>query len=326
MFAENAEVYADSIGASGDTVTVPLSIRGNPGLMGFKLIVKYDSSILQPRTVTRGTVTQSGMMNDSIGAGESGTLLIVWSDTDAVKADGKLAVLTFHASTQTDTALTVSYSQPDTFDGDFNDVALDCKPVEIRFGSEVITTTLPVTKQPNHQDIIAAVDSVDNKTDVSAINEAVARLTGTEDAFASPQEVESAYHNAAAINFTETVLLAVDGNKIDAAIHEALNEVGAETVDTVPQEMQTEFIRAVEAALQAEAPDVPTISDVLSPEQSIQAINNLQTKSEEEATAGTIVPIQTKQSKSFRLPTVIGVCTVAVVLLICIILVRKRRE
>ena len=311
--AANAEVYADPIGASGETITVPLFVRDNPGLMGFKLIVKYDSGILQPKTVTRGTVTQSGMIQDSIGTSQDGTLLIVWSDTDAVKADGTLAVLTFQAITQTDTALTVSYSQPDTFDGEFNDVSLDCKPVEIRFGSEE-TGTMSVTKQPDHRDIIAAADGVEDKTDVSAVNEAVKRMTGTEDLYSTPEEVQSAHSAAVAENFVETVLLTVDSKQIDTAIQNALQEVGVETVDAVPAEKQTEFIRAAEAALQAEVPDVPTISDSLQPDEAVQVIETLQRQSIEAVSSGIPVPEPGTKNTSSR--TILFCCIGAAVLIV----------
>ena len=313
VYAVNAEVYADVVHASGETVAAPLSIRDNPGLMGFKLIVKYDSSILQPQTVTRGTVTQTGMMNDSIGAGKSGTLLIVWSGTDAVKADGTLAVLTFKASKQTDTRLTVSYSQADTFGGDFNDVTLDCKPVEIRFGSEV-TTTMPMTKQPDNRDIIAAVDGVEDKTDVSAVNEAVKRLTGTEDLYSTPEEVQSTYSAAVADYFVETALLAVDSEQIDTAIQNALREVGAETVDAVPAEKQTEFVQAVETALRAEVPDVPTISDSLPPDAAVQVVETLQAKSKEAASSG--IPIPEPGAKNASSRSILFCCIGAAVLVV----------
>ena len=311
--AANAEVYADPIGASGETLPVPLFVRDYPGLMGFKLIVKYDSGILQPKTVTRGTVTQSGMIQDSIGTSQDGTLLIVWSDTDAVKADGTLAVLTFQAITQTDTALTVSYSQPDTFDGEFNDVSLDCKPVEIRFGSEE-TGTMSVTKQPDHRDIIAAADGVEDKTDVSAVNEAVKRMTGTEDLYSTPEEVQSAHSAAVAENFVETVLLTVDSKQIDTAIQNALQEVGVETVDAVPAEKQTEFIRAAEAALQAEVPDVPTISDSLQPDEAVQVIETLQRQSIEAVSSGIPVPEPGTKNTSSR--TILFCCIGAAVLIV----------
>lgn len=323
--AANAEVYADPIGASSEMVSVPLFIRDNPGLMGFKLIVKYDGGVLQPQTVTRGTVTQSGMMNDSIGTSQDGTLLIVWSDTDAVKADGTLAVLTFKASKQTDTTLTVSYSQADTFDGDFNDVTLDCKPVEIRFGSEA-TTTMPVAKQPDHRDIIAAVDSVKNKTDVSAVNKAIARLTGTEDLYAKPEEVQSAYSAAVADNFVETALLAVDGETIDAVIQSALWEVGAKTVDTVPPDKQAAFIASVETALREEASDVPRISDAMTVEEAVQAIEMLQQKNEESAKEGIHVP-QPKDKQSGKPWILFGVCVAIVIAgAFCAILVYRGRK
>ena len=322
-FAANAEVYTDVVHACGEIVTVPLSIRGNPGLMGLKLIVTYDGAVLQPQAVTRGTVTQSGMIQDSIGVGEVGTLLIVWSDTDAVKADGTLAVLTFKAQQQNDTTLTVSYSQPDTFDGGFADVKLDCKPIEIVFDGKTQTTP-PVTKIPDSRDIQAAVDSVDDKTDVSAVNEAVARLTGTEDYYATPEEVQSSYSTAVADIFVET-LHAVDGEKINAVIQSALQEVGAETVESVPPDKQEAFVQSVETALQEVAPDVPAISNTLTAKDAVQVIKTLQTHTQKLTENRSETENPTK-SINWPLPFVFAVCVITIIVLLVFFCLRKSRK
>ena len=327
-FAANAEVYADVVHASSEIVTVPLSIRGNPGLMGLKLIVTYDGAVLQPQAVTRGTVTQSGMIQDSIGVGEVGTLLIVWSDTDAVKADGTLAVLTFKAQQQNDTTLTVSYSQPDTFDGGFADVKLDCKPIEIVFDGKTQTTP-PVTKIPDSRDIQAAVDSVDDKTDVSAVNEAVARLTGTENYYTTPQEVQSAYKAAVADNFVEAVLLAVDSDKIDAVIQNALQEIGAEAVESVPTDKQALFVQSVETALQEYATDLPMISDVMTAEEAVHAIETLQQQNEQVTkNSNPVIKQEGKQNRKTVIWCGVG-AAVVIAVAVCIVFVfsgRKRRR
>ena len=327
-FAANAEVYADVVHACGEIVTVPLSIRGNPGLMGLKLIVTYDGAVLQPQAVTRGTVTQSGMIQDSIGVGEVGTLLIVWSDTDAVKADGTLAVLTFKAQQQNDTTLTVSYSQPDTFDGGFADVKLDCKPIEIVFGGKTQTTP-PVTKIPDSRDIQAAVDSVDDKTDVSAVNEAVARLAGTENYYTTPQEVQSAYKAAVADNFVEAVLLAVDSDKIDAVIQNALQEIGAEAVESVPTDKQALFVQSVETALQEYATDLPMISDVMTAEEAVHAIETLQQQNEQVTkNSNPVIKQEGKQKRKTVIWCGVG-AAVVIAVAVCIVFVfsgRKRRR
>lgn len=311
-YAASAEVYAEPVHASGETVVVPLSIRGNPGLMGFKLMITYDASVLEPRAVTRGAATQSGIMNDSIGAGQSGTLLIVWNDSDETKAEGTLAVLTFTARQQKDTTLTVACSQPDTFDGSYNDVELDCKPVTIVFDGQEQSTP-QTAKTPDSHDIAAAMDSVEDKTDVAAVNEVIRQLTRTENYFETPEEAQSAYHTAVAADFVETALLAANSKTIDAAIQAALEEAGAQTVDAVPAEKQAAFVRTVENALLASAPDVPKISGTLPPQEAAAAIRTLQEQNQKNAANG--IPVPEPKAEQPRTYTVLVCCIGATVVL-----------
>lgn len=64
----SAEIYADTITATTDkTILIPVKIRNNTGIMGFKITVKYDEAVLASPKISTGEIAQNGMMNDSIG-------------------------------------------------------------------------------------------------------------------------------------------------------------------------------------------------------------------------------------------------------------------
>ena len=99
--------------------------------MGFKITVTYDPEILSFPVVSRGIVTETGMLNDSVGVTPDGTIDIVWTSDSAVEKDGTLFVLSFNVDdvTVANTEISLSYSQPDTFDEEYEDVVFDCKKI-----------------------------------------------------------------------------------------------------------------------------------------------------------------------------------------------------
>ena len=60
-------VSADSVNAvAGETVTVPVRISGNCGLMGYNVSVRYDSELLTPVSATQGSAISGGLFDSSI--------------------------------------------------------------------------------------------------------------------------------------------------------------------------------------------------------------------------------------------------------------------
>lgn len=90
-------VYADaaptismeSISAkAGDTVTLKLSVSGNPGVSALVLTLKYDSAVL----------TQTGVANGQLFESMESGLNLVFSSMSEVTSDGTLATVTFAVS------------------------------------------------------------------------------------------------------------------------------------------------------------------------------------------------------------------------------------
>lgn len=325
--ADKALVYADKISTKPNSIFfVPVNIKGNPGLMGFKLTVNYDKKVLSLPVVTRGTVTQGGMLNDSIGAGEEGVFDIVWTNDSAVTSDGTLLILSFNVD-KTDaesTTLKLSYSQDDTFDESYNDVIFDCKEIEISFSEEASNSYSGEIKETDYSDILVSVDAALKELNFSSVNEidpdladkllesangTLNLMTGKENHFVDIDSLVSEYKDATAKDFINTSLEAVDPDVIDSAVKDALETVGAASIEKIPEDKKQDFVQAVENALKSQASDIDGISDTLSADEAIGAIAELEVENAEQIAQGKNVPLKEPKNS-----TVIIVAAAAAVL------------
>lgn len=346
--ASTAEIYSDSVKATTDkAVLIPVRIKNNPGIMGFKITAEYDKSVLTSPKVTAGNITKNGIMNDSIGVSSEGRIDVVWSGTQNETADGTLFVISFKAVKAEDTVIKLSYSQPDTFNEAWEDVELKCSDTAVVFSAEepekeTVTSINQLSSPPNGEEIKNAVDVVLGETDkgyldeipeeekadfVDRTNEILGQFTGkTEKLFESFDEIKESYNNAVADKYVDDTLSAVDSDKIDSAIKDSLASVGAESIDKIPAEKKDEFIQKVENNLSQYAPDVDTISGKLTADDALEAIEQLQGKNEESATQGKKVPEPQKKSNTVTVITVTAAVIAAAMLISVAVVYMKRKK
>lgn len=130
----NAVVYGENVTASaGETVSVPVVIAGNPGLMGFSILLSFDDSVFTPVSVTAGDILGGGMLDDSIGYMESDSLKVTFTGTSAAYGDGTLFTVDFEISDDAigEYQISVSYIQADTFDENIVEKELDCESISV---------------------------------------------------------------------------------------------------------------------------------------------------------------------------------------------------
>lgn len=131
------EIYSESVSvAAGEAVSIPIYIKNNPGLMGYKIVIEYDEDIFTPTAVTRGDVLKSGIFNDSIGTAEQGTVSVLWCDTAEYNDNGLLFTVEFATSAEAkgEYSLKISSSDDDTFNVNWKTVKLDSTDVKLDFG------------------------------------------------------------------------------------------------------------------------------------------------------------------------------------------------
>ena len=113
---------------AGETIFVPVCISGNPGIMGFSVIVEYDSDVFTPIQTHSFDTLSAGTLNDNIGTGKKNTVKTVFTASQNIYGNGTLFFIEFSVSESArgDYDFKISYLQSDTFNEDWEDVAFEC--------------------------------------------------------------------------------------------------------------------------------------------------------------------------------------------------------
>jgi hypothetical protein len=121
---------------SDNQYLVPVYLLDNTGIMGFRIYLNYDSSVIRVDSITKGLLTAKGNFGSDLNLDEdanSGIVSVLWSGTENVVTDGSVmyVVVTVLDETQSNISITLDYSQEDTFDEKWNDVPLTCNDILI---------------------------------------------------------------------------------------------------------------------------------------------------------------------------------------------------
>jgi uncharacterized repeat protein (TIGR02543 family) len=131
-------VVTDATARAGETVTVSVRTKNNPGIKGIGAVVDYDSTVLQLVSAS-GQISSGTWMVDSIA--DDG--VIVWYSTDAFTDDSDIVTLTFRVLDTAQTGTTVvglTFGDWDSVsDVDGNDLA----NVYVTEGTVTITDRTP---------------------------------------------------------------------------------------------------------------------------------------------------------------------------------------
>ena len=90
-------IIAEDVNLNGTTseFEIPVSISDNQGIMGFMLLITYNSEIIEPVSVERGEALGAGFFNDSIGSSENGQLKVMWTGSENSYTNGVLFKIKF---------------------------------------------------------------------------------------------------------------------------------------------------------------------------------------------------------------------------------------
>ena len=128
-YTEPTFIVESVTASAGDTVTVAIDVKNNPGILAMTLALTYDDSALTLTSATNGealsalTMTSSKTLNSGCKFGWDGVEI-----TESDITDGEILVLTFTVS---DTALSgvydivISYAEGDIYDNDINPLSFE---------------------------------------------------------------------------------------------------------------------------------------------------------------------------------------------------------
>ena len=347
------EIYSDTVYTmQGKTVTVPIKIKNNAGIMGFRLTFTYPDELKFPE-VLRGALLREGLLNDSIVETTKGSFDVVWSNTQNVTGDGTILLLNFNVASDAQNGnykIDVFYNQADTFNEDMQDVFLDCQPLEIIIGKNTIETTKNDISNPVTQKPIKDIDSLFLKKtfekaldflnvegfefmsdkDFKKFKELVSKdlsaygASGKEIEDKSKEEVEEIYNEALKNTFIDSAVNMADGEVIDNAIKENLYAVGAESIEVIPPENQQEFVSGVINTLTENGAEIEKLPDSLTDEQAIEIIESLSSKNEEET--GIVIDdlIPEDKPKTYAPYIAVSVVAVAIIAAVAVFIIKRK--
>lgn len=274
--AGNAVVFSDEINTTlKEEFVVPVKIKNNSGLMGFKITVNYPDSQISLKNVSSGSLTGSGLFNTSVTDYYSvkGSFDVLWSDTQNVNGDGTLFMITFETLGYADYGtykIDLTFSRDDTFDEKWKDVQLDCNPITVNIldsksaskkneankpkpaassntGEKVsddylISSVQSILKSYDITDISEVSDETQKNNIVKFVNSR--NLAYSKDAiqYKSFDELKEAYTKALTISAVKNVLESVDGEKVLSISDSILKNYGVGSFSELPDEKKKEAV------------------------------------------------------------------------------------
>lgn len=133
-FASNEATIsvADVSAENGELVNVDVTISNNPGIVGLRVFVEYDTSKLQLQSVTDGNVFAAGLstFNDDLSVSKYTMLWIDGTSSTNYSNDGVLATLTFKvldATAEKSIPVEITYDENSTFNSNLDNVTFSTK-------------------------------------------------------------------------------------------------------------------------------------------------------------------------------------------------------
>ena len=336
-------VKADDVYArQGETVTVPIGLENNKGLMGFRITIRYPDNQLELKNVSSGSITAEGLFNTTITDYYSvkGSFDVLWSDSQENKTDGTLFVMTFKVKETIDDGdynISVTYSKEDTFNEKFEDVRLSCSPIKVFVGKEEKKTEKPTTAKSKKDGgekvaddyLISSVGQIMQSFGINSINDVteeqqksvIEYVNNRIDSYGSGKKYDSfdelkvdyieATKNEAARKITEST----DPDAIVKAADEVLGEYGAKSFAEIPADKKQEAIDKTLQKLAESGADEEGFNQITSVDDAAEAIDAAVNTAREEKDK-TVTP--SKQSKKSGKGSSVSKGRIAIISILCI--------
>lgn len=178
--AEKGTVYSEIATSvnKNDLISIPIKIKNAQALMGYKLSFTPSGNEVKVNSVQSGELTQNGFLNHNADVNEA-SFDVVWSGTEAIGNDGTICILNAEcAEAFKEFSLEITYSQPDTFDENFDDIELVCKAVTIQGTlTESNEIANEILEKNDEEKLVSSIDSVLEKLDLKTFEDVTEQKT-----------------------------------------------------------------------------------------------------------------------------------------------------
>lgn len=155
--------YSDTtFGIYNREAEIPIKVKNNTGLMGFKLNLIYDNNVIEIKDVSDSQLTENGSLyfND-----KAGNLSVLWNSSEGFDSDGTVFTVFVKYKRAIKTDISIVCSQDDTFDTSYENSNAVCNNINIGI----------------HKIGDANLDGIVSISDVTAIQRHIAELEYLED-------------------------------------------------------------------------------------------------------------------------------------------------
>lgn len=340
-------VFADKISLSQEEPTlIPIKIKNNSGIMGFKMTVEYPVDKLDIKSVSRGEITAKGNFNTNFGIND-GRFDVLWNNVDEIKTDGTLFLISAQAKTEIkkDTEIKLSFSQPDTFNEKYEDVAFDCKNIVI--STNYVEPTMEETTKGNNETATKAPTALDNSQILDAVkitleqngyenlkdvkdkdkfikafNKNLETITGSDEHNVTDFDtIKSMYNSAYEGEFITETTNNIDTDKIQSAVKSTLDEFKVKSIDELDEKDKAMFVQKVEEKLKEQNPDTPNISENLETVAALDIIEKLHESTDTEDNQQ-----DNENNHSNKTIIIVVISVVLVVLIVSAIIILKKKK
>ena len=127
-------IAQDAVAKAGNTISVPVSIENNSGLMGYVITVWYNENILDLTGVVAEKKWSDGIFEYSES---NGCAKIIWTNSKDVSGDGNLFRLNFNVreTTTEDTEILITYEPENTYNELWENVDITCDKSNVKIVS-----------------------------------------------------------------------------------------------------------------------------------------------------------------------------------------------
>ena len=309
---------------NGDEAILPIEIDNNSGLMGFKLMLDYNPKELVISEVITGTLTSSGSFASNEGL-RDGHIDIIWSSSKEVAGAGTLFKINVKAISSFDSStINISYSQEDTFNEKWEDVALKCRNIEIaQNGEKPDSSETDSENSVSEQQIVEAVNlaleesgynslnEVKNRASFTeAVNEIISDKTGVKNYYTDYKSIKSDFTKKYKKVFTENIKDALSQKEINKAVDNALKTSKARTIDSVNN--KEKFVELAEEELSDKYPDALNLNENLDSDEAYALIKDLYSGS--------------YKNNAIVYRYIFAVAATLILVILCVLLVIKQRK
>lgn len=286
--AASASITGTDIAVSDSYQTVPIYLTDNPGIMGYKISLEYPEEI-EIKSIGRGTICSGGMFETNLENHKGNTIDVVWSSTENITDDGSVLVINLKAPlSAVGKEIKITYSKEDTFNEEWEDVALFCTGLSIiskenqitenNISNETITdkdydyikSVIETELENYNTDSIEELNDSDKDKFVVSVSKL---LNGIE--INEADDVKSLYNASIKNEFVSSVKVTVDSETIKEIIKESLEICGVRSINELDNKSYKSFNENVVKRIKKVYPEYDSAFDKLGEKDKSDAIKEL---------------------------------------------------